>query len=224
MLKLGNHRIETVAIVDDDPRSRASLGMCVQGAPVSPFPIEGPLTEGLEAAYRLIAAAAQGCICDHQLQTSGGYAAFSGAALAAWNNQQHGLPSILCTRFLGSDSQMPLIRGFLKNLPVLRRPDQLEEPDEIVEALAACVSELGGSFTPYRRSWRTQVIVEYVDANDRTVSLSLPAWQIDDPIRVRIDDVPSHLRDKLKIGYRTFVRANIGEIHHELLYIDWQTG
>ena len=71
MLKLGNHRIETVAIVDDDPRSRASLGMCVQGAPVSPFPIEGPLTEGLEAAYRLIAAAAQGCILINQTPGNG---------------------------------------------------------------------------------------------------------------------------------------------------------
>lgn len=223
MLEVGKYRIETVAIVDDDVQSRASLGMCVDGAPVSPYPIEGPLVEGLEAAYQSIAAEAQGCICDHQLQTSGGYAVFSGAALAAWNNQ-HDLPSVLCTRFLGSDSQMPLIRGFLKNLPVLRRPEQLEEPDEIVEALTACVSELGGSFTPQRRSWRTQVVVEHVDASDRTVSLSLPAWQVDDPIRLRVDDIPLHLRDEMKIGYRTFVRANIGETRHELLYVDWQSG
>ena len=223
MLELGRYRIETVAIVDDDALSRASLGMCVEGAPVDPYPIEGPLAEGLEAAYRSIAAEAQGCICDHQLQTGGNYAVFSGAALAAWNNQ-HDLPSILCTRFLGSDSQMPLIRGFLKDIPVLRRPEQLEEPDEIVEALTACVSELSGSFAPQRRSWRTQVVVEHVDTGDRTVSLSLPAWQVNDPIRVRIDDVPLRLRGMLKIGFRTFVRANIGETHRELLYVDWQTG
>ena len=223
MLEVLGYKIETVAIVDDDESSRASLAMCVGEAPVNPYPVEGPLAAGIEAAHRSIAAGAQGCICDHQLQTTGQYAFFSGAALAAWNNQ-HALPSILCTRFLGNDSQMPIIRGFLKHLPVLRRPEQLEEPDQIVEALTACASELGGSFAPHRRSWRTQVVVEHVDPNDRTVSLSLPAWQVDDPVRVQINDIPSHLHEMMKIGYRTFVRANIGEIQQEFLYIDWQTG
>jgi hypothetical protein len=222
MLEVAGYQIETVAIVDDDESSRASLTMCVDDAPVDPYPIDGPLAEGVEAAFRSISAEAQGCICDHQLQTGRKYAFFSGAALAAWNNQ-HDLPSILCTRFLGSDSQMPIIRGFLKHIPVLRRPEQLEGPDDIVGALRACASELSGTFTPQRRSWRTQVVVEHMDPNDRTVSLSLPAWQVDDPIRVRIDDVPSRLHEVMKIGYRTFVRANIGETHQELLYIDWQT-
>ena len=172
-------------------------------------------------AHQLIASEAQVCICDHQLQTQGHYAHFSGAQLAALNNR-HNLPSILCTRYL--DSQMLFIRGYLKNLPVLRRPEQLEEPEDIVHALEACASELSGSFTPERRSWRTQVVVEQLDRNDRTVSVSLPAWQLDDPVRVRIDDIPRSLHDKLKIGHRMFGRANIGATQPELLYIDWQTG
>lgn len=221
MLEVGGHQIQTVAIVDDDPASRRSLAMCVEASPLSPFLVQGPLAE-LEDAYRLIQSEAQGCICDHQLQTKGPYAHFHGAALAAWNNQ-HALPSILCTRYFGSDAQMPLIRAYLKDLPVLCTPEQLEEPEDIVEAFEACASELNGSVSPARRSWRTQVVVEALDRMDRTVSVSLPAWQVDDPVRVRIDDVPVNLRDKMKVGYREFARANIGATQPELLYIDWQT-
>ena len=194
--------------------------MCVDDSPVSSLAVDGPLAD-VEAAHRMIELEAQGCICDHQLQAHGPYALFSGAALAAWNNR-HDLPSVLCTRFLSTDAQMLLIRGFLKDLPVLRRPEQLEEPEDILEALDDCVSELIGTFRPERRSWRTQVVVEQRDRSDRTISVSLPAWQVDDPIRVRIDDVPSSLRDDLKIGYRMFARANIGATQPELLYIDWQ--
>lgn len=221
MLEVRGHQIETVAIVDDDPASRTSLAMCIDASPVSSFLVDGPLA-GLEVAYQLIQSEAQGCICDHQLQAKGPYAQFSGAELAAWNNQ-HDLPSILCTQYFGSDAQMPLIRAYLKYLPVLCRPEQLEDPEDIVEAFEACASELTGSFSPERRSWRTQVVVEEVDDGDRTVNVSLPAWQVDNPVRVRIDDVPVNLRETLQIGYRTFVRANIGATQPELLYIDWQT-
>ena len=220
MLEIGGRQIETVAIVDDDTHSRASLMMCVNDSQLNSYPVDGPL-EDVDMAHQLIASEAQVCICDHQLQTQGHYAHFSGAQLAALNNR-HNLPSILCTRYL--DSQMLFIRGYLKNLPVLRRPEQLEEPEDIVHALEACASELSGSFTPERRSWRTQVVVEQLDRNDRTVSVSLPAWQLDDPVRVRIDDIPRSLHDKLKIGHRMFGRANIGATQPELLYIDWQTG
>lgn len=221
MLEVNGRRIETVAIVDDNTQSRASLVMCVDDSPLEPRPIKGPLRE-IEEAYRLIASEAQGCICDHQLQTQGHYASFSGAELAAWNNR-HDLPSILCTRFFGSDAQMPLIRGFLKYVPVLCRPEELEEPEDIVEALQACASELSGSFSPERRPWRTQVVVEQLDRKDRTVSVSLPSWQVNEPVRVRIDDITASLHAMLKVGYRTFVRANIGATQPELLYIDWQT-
>ena len=221
MLDAHGRRIETVAIIDDDPQSRDSLAMCVEASPVNPFTIEGPLKE-LEATYEFIDSMAQGCICDHQLQAKGPYANFTGAALAAWNNQ-HDLPSVLCTQYLGSDSQMLVIRGHLKDLPVLRRPDQLEDSQSIVEAFEACISELSGTFQPERRSWRTQVVVEHVDSSDRTISVSFPAWQVDDTVRVRIDDVPSDLRNEMKIGYRRFVGANIGIAQSELLYIDWNT-
>ena len=221
MLIFGGRQIETVAIVDDDPTSRESLAMCVNDSAVNSYQLGGPLG-GIEAAYQVIESKAQGCICDHQLQTRGAYAGFSGAELAAWNNQ-HDLPSILCTRFIGTDPQMPVIRGYLKYLPVLCRPDQLEEPEHIIKALEACASELSGSFTPERRSWRTQIVVEQLDIDDRTVLVSLPAWQVDDPVRVRWDDVPCSLRDRIRIGFWTFVRANIGATQPELLYIDWPT-
>ena len=119
---------------------------------------------------------------------------------------------------------MPLIRGFLKHVPVLCKPEHLEEPEDIVEAFQACASELSGSFSPERRPWRTQVVVEQLDHKDRTVSVSLPSWQVDEPVRVRIDDVTASLRARLRVGYRTFVRANIGATQPELLYIDWQAG
>lgn len=222
MLDVGGNRIETVAIVDDDSASRASLAMCVNASPASTFLVDGPLMEVI-SAHRLIRSEAQGCICDHQLQAKGLYARFSGAELAAWNNR-HDLPSILCTQYFGSDAQMPHIRGYLKHLPVLCTPEQLQEPEDIVEAFETCVSELIGEFIPERRSWRTQVVVEELDGKDRTVSVSLPAWQVDDSIRVRVEDVPENLQNELRIGYRRFVRANIGTTQSELLYIDWFSG
>lgn len=219
MVEIYGREIETVAVVDDETRSRESLLMCVDDSPVSSFSVLGPLPQ-MTTTYQLIASRAQGCICDHDLQKQGDYAQFSGAALAAWNNR-HDLPSILCTRYL--DSQMPSIRGYLKDIPVLCKPDQLEHPEEIMDAFRLCVAELNGSFVPERRSWRTQVVVEQLDTGDRTISVSLPAWQVDDWVRVRIDDVPLHLRGDLKIGFWTYVRANIGESRPEFLYIDWST-
>lgn len=219
MLVLGGREIVRVAIVDDEPTSRAALAMCVDDSPLESLALAGPLGE-LATAFGMIEQEAQGCICDHQLQAHGPYAQFSGAELAAWNNQR-GLPSVLCTRYLGKSTEMPMIRGRLRHLPVLRTPDQLEQPEQIVKALEDCVSELGGSFSPERRSWRTQVVVEQFDRNDRTVLVSLPAWQVDDPVRVRIDDVPTSLHDGLGVGSRMFARANIGTAQKELLYIEW---
>lgn len=221
LTELNNIPIETVAIVDDESKSRSSLSMCVEDSPFHPCEIDGPLRE-IQNAHQLIASKAQGCICDHQLQSPARYADFSGAELAAWNNQ-HGLPSLLCTRFLGTDTQMPLIRAYLQHIPVLRKPDQLEEPEQIREAFGVCVRELSGSFTPERRSWRTQLVVEELDRKDQTISVSLPAWQVDGAIRIRMGDVPHDLLCSIGIGSRTFVRANIGAEDQELLYIDWQS-
>ena len=43
MLEVTGRRIETVAIVDDDARSRESLMMCVDDSPLESCAINGPL-------------------------------------------------------------------------------------------------------------------------------------------------------------------------------------
>lgn len=218
MWQIGSHSIATVAVVDDDAGSRESLGWLLSDAGLEMHELKGPLsTVNKECAA--LPKAAHAVICDHNLSARANYATFAGAELVA-SVTMHGFPAILCTRYAATD--ILAIRPLLPYIPVLLPPNELREPEELHDALVECVAELAGNILPERKPWRTQVVVEQVDNTDRTFCVSLPAWEIDQVVRLRLEDVPEDLRDDIKIGYRSYAMANIGTDRMDRLYIrEW---
>ena len=90
-------------------------------------------------------------VCDHHLRVTN-YADFNGAELVA-RSIGLGRLSVPCTRYTGTEVE--LIRPFLPQIPVLVRPDELNEPDELLAALTECALELSGEIAPERKAWQT---------------------------------------------------------------------
>lgn len=217
MLSVGSQQIQTVAVVDDDENSRQSLGWPLEDADLAMHPVDGPLSD-IPETCAMIRNTAQALICDHHLSGSSNYATFSGAELVAASILQ-GMPSVLCTRYAAAD--ILAIRPFLAHIPVLLPPNRLNEPDDLHRALADCIAELDGRVPPERKPWRTQLVVERIDDGDDTFYATLPAWQTDQAIRMRLSDVPDDLRSDVRIGFRFHAMANIGEERPERLFVTW---
>lgn len=202
-------------MVDDEPSSRSSLGWMLTDSDLEPVPLDGPLHE-LSETRDLVRARADALICDHHLSVRN-YARFSGAELVA-QSIRGGFPALLCTRFIRTD--IDSIRPLLGWVPVIRTPDELNEPDELRAALADCAAELAGERPPERKTWRTQLVVERVDSVDESFDASFPAWEIEETVRIRLQDVPTAIQPQIKIGFRTHVSANIGARESDLLFVE----
>ena len=218
MWQIRSRCIATVAVVDDDAGSRESLGWLLSDAGLEIHELTGPLSTVDEESAAL-PGAAHAVICDHNLSARANYATFAGAELVA-SATKHGFPAILCTRYAATD--ILIIRPLLPYIPVLLPPNELREPEELHDAFVDCVAELAGDVPPERKPWRTQLVVEQVDDTDRTFCVSLPAWDIDQVVRLRLDDVPADLRRAIKIGFRSYAMANIGADRTDRLFVkEW---
>lgn len=211
---LRDHDVRRIGLIDDEPGSRQSLSWVVNDASLESVPYEGPLPS-LDDCLSMIASTSDALICDHHLRVTN-YADFNGAELVA-RNIRLGQLSVLCTRYTGTDIEM--IRPYLPEIPVLVRPDELNEPDEILAAFTECALELAGEIAPERKAWRTQIVVERIDNDDSTVDFSVPAWTIEETVRYRTVDLPSSLAPNLHIGYRCYARVNLGAESAERLFV-----
>jgi hypothetical protein len=212
--RLGDHDVRRIGLIDDEPGSRQSLGWVVNDASLEPVPYEGPLPS-IDECLTMIASSSDALVCDHHLRVTN-YADFNGAELVA-RNIGLGHLSILCTRYTGTDIE--LIRPFLPQIPVLVRPDELNEPDELLAALTECALELSGEIAPERKTWRTQVVVERIELDESTVDFSVPAWTIEETVRYRKADLPGDLFARLAVGFRCYARVNLGAESPERLFV-----
>lgn len=216
MWTIGEHTISTVAVVDDEKGSRESLGWMLSDADLEMREVDGPLRD-IDSAQESAFSAADALICDHHLSVRN-YAVFAGAELVA-RSVRAGSLAILCTRFIGPD--IDDIRPLLQYIPVVRRPDELNEPKELYRALVLCADELDGNAPPQRRLWRAQLVVDRVD--DSSFDVSVPSWELEESIRLRLEDVPQRLRPHVKVGFRTHVRTNLGAEEADQLFIEsWE--
>ena len=79
--------------------------------------------------------------------------------------------------------------------------------------------------SPEERLWRTQLFVETDVSADGTFEVSLPAWQCDDLVEIRMVDVPLAVRASIKKGVRGYARANVGTDEVvKLRIVDWEIG
>lgn len=219
LLRIRDRTIDTVAVIDDDEQARQTRGYLLSDMGVKMLNIAGPL-DTVENANAQLATSCEAFICDHHLRTHAGYAEFLGAELVAHAISTH-MPAILCTRY--SFSEATSIRPLLPNIPVLLSPGDLGDPSDLEDALDRCIAEIEGEFVAERRRWRTQLVVEDV-GTDGTFFAAFPGWDADEVIRLRHTDVPDRLRKSIKIGFRTHVKANLGEERPERFFVsDWQS-
>ena len=212
--------IQRIAIVDDQSESRKSYGYTVENADFEPISVDGPL--GTLADYtdhRNIRDMADAAVCDYQLSTRA-YASFSGAELVSYW-YQNGFPALLCTRW--EKAQIDRIRPHRRWIPVLIKPDELTV-DSLVSGLEECLRELGGTFRPSRRPWRTQIHFLYREDEQRdTFFAEIPGWELRDIIRIRLSDLPRNVAPRVTDDFRCHARVNLGaETAEELFLYDWE--
>lgn len=212
MWEIGGREISSIAVVDDQPESRESLGWVLADSDLEMLDVTGPLAS-IDFARRTAFDSADALICDHHLSARN-YASFSGAELVAASTRE-GCLAVLCTRFIGPD--IDSIRPLMPHIPVVRRPDELNEPDELRVALDTCAAELDGNPTPQRRLWRAQLVVERIE--DDLYDMSIPSWPIDETIRIRAEDVPTEIQPQIEDGFRAYGWVNLGAESPDHLFI-----
>lgn len=218
MLNIRDRTISTIGVVDDSQKARQSRGLLLADAGLNTLDIAGPL-ESVAYARELLSPACEAFICDHHLNTNANYAQFLGAELVA-HAVSEGLPAILCTRYMVAE--VLDIRRHLPMIPALLSPQDLSEPDDLQGALKVCIDEMEGDVLPERRAWRAQIVVEDI-ADDGTFVADFPGWDTGQFIRFRNSDVPEEMRDSIRVGFRTFVLANLGEERPERFCVTrWQ--
>ena len=218
MLNIRHHPISTIGVVDDSQRARQSRGLLLADAGLEMFDVVGPLPSVI-STRQLLSPACEAVICDHHLNTNANYAHFLGAELVA-HSVSKGLPAVLCTRYMVAE--ILDIRRHLPMIPSLLSPQELCSPEDLEIALETCIGEMEGDILPERRVWRAQVVIEDV-ADDGTFIAAFPGWDTGQCIRFRHVDVPKSLRDLIRIGFRTYVEANLGEERPERLFVTrWQ--
>jgi hypothetical protein len=208
-------RIRSVQVIDDDPGVRETYADKVQDAELIAVPendqMLGSLDEFLARQPR-----ADAGLSDFDLKPSG-YAGFNGAELVSgWYTRN--FPGILCTRY--EKIHIERIRPLRRHIPVLITPDKLN-PESILLGLEECVRELSGKVRPTRRAWRTQVhFLENEMSANGTFTVELPAWGLEEAIRVRGADLPDSIRAVAEPGFRCHAFANLGAEESEDLFLD----
>lgn len=211
--------IARVSIVDDDPEARQGYEYPIEDLDLTPVPELGPLSN-LEEFVAQTAARTDAAICDHHLRKRN-YAPFNGAeAVAAW--YKRGFPALLCTRY--ETAEIEEIRRYMRWIPVMMKPDELH-PGSMEAGFKQCIAEMQGEFLPNRRPWRTLVRIDDVvaDGPKRWFGVILPAWGLNEVVRIWFDDLPLDLQSKIQPDIRLHAQVNLGaETPEELYFTNWE--
>jgi hypothetical protein len=102
-------------------------------------------------------------------------------------------------------------------------PDELD-PDSLAIGLAESIRELTVDFRPSRRPWRT--LVHFLDedpGNSGTYFIDVPGWDVDEVLRVRLEDLPGLVRSSVAPGFRCHAQANLAaELSEDLYLSEWE--
>ena len=215
------YEIENVAIIDDEPSARRGYSYTVQDADLVPLPIEGPLP-GSAAEYLNSSALEQTMdagVCDFRLSARP-YASFSGAELVAELYHRQ-LPALLCTRY--DKAAIHQISPYRRWIPILLTPSDLNA-DSLVSGFHECIYELQGNFRSARRPWRSQVHFLSEDEESPGIYFAeVPGWDLNEIIRVRLDNLPPAVRKQVGPEFRCYAYVNLGaESYVDLYLYNWE--
>lgn len=209
----------TVAVVDDVKDSRETTADKLRDAGFEAVAVDGKFGNATELADE-VQKVADAAVLDHHLNEHN-YARCSGAE-AAEQLYLRKVPSVVVTKYARADID-DIIRH-RRNVPSLLTPEQAST-ENVLHGFRICTDEFRNVFLPSRRSHRTVVRIDGIDASHRTpiVYAVIPAWKSTEVIRFPMDLIPLGLRDSAKVGDRFFAQVNIGaEAPEEVFLHDFE--
>ena len=201
-----NSKIKVVAVIDDGDDTAQTMINVLEDGDFTAYR-QNP-TATVEEMVEDIVARSDAAVCDHRLRY-GGFGDFSGADLAArLIIRKH--PAILVTQYLDQEADVA-IRNFRPHLPVVLRRGQADEPDELRDAFARCITEIDRGRKNERIEQRTllQVLaVEKVD-QDMVIDAIVDGFDSSDTVRFPLTLVTENHRDGVKVGSLLVAFSNV---------------
>lgn len=198
--------IKTVAVVDDSDDTAKTLIHALQDGNFEPYRQEA--FDSIGALVDAILKNSDAAVCDHRLRY-GGFQDISGADLAAQLvRKEH--PAILVTQYLDQDADIA-IRSFRPHLPVVLRREDADEPEELRNAFARCLAEIGRGRRDDRKAQKTLLEVMSIEQinDDRVIDAFVHGWSAKDAVRFPMSLVNAADRDKIKVGDTLSAMTNV---------------
>lgn len=216
-LKIANHSINRVIVVDDSIESRQAYEYSLEELGLEIVYEAGPL-QTVEKSLGAMRANVDAIVCDYQLRKKN-FSQFNGDDLVAFSYKEK-LPALLCTTF--TDSDITLMRSKRRYIPSLLKPATFV-PDMIVQGFERCICEFEGKFEASRKPWRTLVRVADIDESRRYFYVVVPGWDTEQKIRVYFEDTPHNVAESVQLGQRFHAVANLGaNSPDELYFTNWE--
>ncbi|WP_155273607.1 hypothetical protein [Xanthomonas arboricola] len=200
------NKIRTVAVVDDgDDTAQAMINVLEDGDFEA---YRQAASSSLEALVEEIVNKSDAAVCDHRLRY-GGFGDLSGADLAArLTKRKH--PTILVTQYLDQEADVA-IRKFRSDLPVVLRRGQADEPEEIRDAFARCITEIDRGRRDGRTVQRTLLQVLSISSvnGEKVIDAIVDGFDSTDAVRFPLQLVAESERDKVKEGTLLVADTNV---------------
>ena len=220
-----------VAVVDDERFTAEVVADIAEEAELVPIIIsdgDGPFRKVAELLERIRTRSCVAVVCDHRLSGTP-FASFLGAELMALLYDEH-IPGLLLSTFAGVDSDST-IRRYRASIPCLVSRGHLD-PDNILEGLRLCESELNGQYVPERYPRRTLIRVVNVSSSpvdgNTVVDAIMHSWDPNFGVRFPLDliedpQIQRFLKEDFSGVTRLFAQVNIDcENSMDLFFRDFE--
>lgn len=209
--------IRRVAVIDDSDDAASTMINVLEDGEFDAYR-QGP-AGSIEELVEQIVANSDAAVCDHRLRY-GGFQDLSGADLASRLVQREH-PTILVTQYLDQDADIS-IRRFRQHLPVVLKRENADEPEELRNAFARCLLEIGKGRRDDRKPQRTLLRVLFkMKINDDTVIDALvDGFNAKDAVRFPLSLVHEDDRDRISEGDTLTALTNLRAEEQVDLYFE----
>lgn len=215
-----NRSIKRVAVIDDDEDAAETVISALVDGKFEAF--RQKAHENISDLINDVIANSDAAVCDHRLRY-GAFADIEGADLAS-RLIQRSHPTILVTQYLDQDAGIA-IRRYRRNLPVVLRREDADEPEELRSAFARCIIEMSNGRQEDRTPQKTLLSVsDLVEVDgDWVVDAVVNGWNSKSAVRFPLSLVRSEDRDSVAKGARLIAVTNLrAESQTDLYFEDVQ--
>jgi len=207
-----------IVVIDDQQDFVSAFEWEIEEAGYEPFPIvvDGSF-ENITEIISCIPPDTYAVLCDHRLGKHGFDGLYGSDLVAALYDQK--LPAILNTQFYDIDTDVS-IRKYRHKIPVLLNKDNVFA-STIKEGIKSCLSELNGTFSTNRKSYRNIVRIVDISKESRedVVDVIIPSWNPNKAVRLPSSLIREWILEfEPVIGTRLIANVNSGAKNPEDLY------